>query len=345
MIRFSIEMSETQLPFEKIKRQILLKREAEPGVNYGTRPEDRPTEEFLNKGIVCIDKPRGPTSHQVSAYVQSILCMDKGGHGGTLDPKVTGILPVALGKATRIVQALLPAGKEYVMMMHVHKEIEPTKLRETIMEFVGKIKQLPPIKSAVKREWRFRRIYYIEIIEMESQDVLMRVGCQAGTYMRKLASDIGDRLGVGAHMAELRRTKAGPFNESLMTNLHDLTDAYWQYKKEGNDTRLRKMVLPVEFGVSHLGKIWVTDSTVDTLCHGANLNLPGISKLENEIQPDDLVAIMTLKNELICIGKAKMPSQEMLKSEKGLAVIVDKVFMDPGTYPKMARKEITNKEE
>ncbi len=331
-------MSETLLPFEKIKRVVLTKRDSSPGANYGCRPEDRPMAEVLDKGIVCIDKPRGPTSHQISAYVQKILEIGKGGHGGTLDPGVTGVLPVALGSATRIVQALLPAGKEYVVLMHVHKLIDEKALRETIDSFIGKIRQLPPIKSAVKREWRYRRIYYIEIIEIDGQDVLMRVGCQAGTYMRKLCTDIGEKLKSGAHMAELRRTKAGPFNESMLVTLQDLADAYWMYKHEKNESLLRKMILPVEFGVKHLGKIWVTDSTVDSLCNGANLNAPGISHVESEIQVDELVAIMTLKEELVCLGIAKMHSNEIIKSPKGLAAITNKVFMRPGTYPKMVKK-------
>lgn len=330
---------ETLLPFEKIERKVLIRKESETCPNFGKHPSERTVEELLDNGVINIDKPSGPTSHQVSAYVQGILGIDKGGHGGTLDPKVTGILPVALGTGTRIVQALLPAGKEYVMVMHLHKEVNEDLLCKTIMSFVGKIRQLPPIKSAVKRQWRFRKIYYIDIIEIEGQDVLMRVGCQAGTYMRKLATDIGAKLKVGAHMAELRRTKAGPFNEeNHLVTLHDLVDAYQMYKDEGREDLIRNCILPVEAGVKHLPKIYVTDYTVNTLCNGANLNAPGIAKIETGMQADELCAVMTLKEELICIGMSKMHSSEMKKAKKGLAVITSKVFMKPGIYPKMIKK-------
>jgi H/ACA ribonucleoprotein complex subunit 4 len=330
---------ETLLPFERIEREVLVKRNAKTGSGYGKHPDDRSVAELLDKGIVNVDKPKGPTSHQISAYVQKILNLDKSGHGGTLDPAVCGVLPVAIGSGTRIVQALLPAGKEYVMIMHVHKDVDSSKLRDTIMKFVGKIKQMPPIKSAVKRQWRYRKIYYIEIIEINDRDVLMRVGCQAGTYMRKLCTDIGKELGTGAHMAELVRTKAGPFNESTKVNLQQLTDAYWVWKNEGREDLIRSCVQPLEAGVRHLAKIWVTDYTVDPLCNGADLKAPGVAKVESEIQVDDLVAIMTLKDELVCIGNAKMHSNEIMKASRGIVVQTSKVFMSPGIYPRMEKKE------
>jgi H/ACA ribonucleoprotein complex subunit 4 len=150
-----------------------------------------------------VDKPSGPTSHQISAYVKDILAIDKAGHSGTLDPKVTGVLPVTTGRATKGVQLLIKAGKEYVALMHIHKDIDEAEVRKACEEFIGKIQQLPPIRSSVKRQLRTRSIYYFEIIEIEGRDVLFRVGCEAGTYIRKLIHDLGQRLGCGAHMVTL----------------------------------------------------------------------------------------------------------------------------------------------
>ncbi|MBN1544291.1 RNA-guided pseudouridylation complex pseudouridine synthase subunit Cbf5 [Candidatus Woesearchaeota archaeon] len=328
-----------ELPFEKTKRKILVKKQSETSDKYGCSPEARSTEQLLQLGIINIDKPKGPTSHQVSAYVQKILGAKKGGHSGTLDPKVTGVLPTAIEKATRIVQALLVAGKEYICLMHLHKEVPEEQIMKVMKEFTGKITQLPPLKSAVKRQWRERRVYYIEILDIVGQDVLFVIGCQAGTYIRKICHDIGKSLGTGAHMAELRRTKAGPFNESTLATLHDLTDAYWYYKNEGNDRLLRHIVQPVENAVSHLPKVWVMDTTVDTLCHGADLAVPGIAKLESGIEPDQTVAVMTLKQELAALGTAKINSNDMMRRDRGIAVKTKKVFMDPGTYPKVQKKE------
>lgn len=334
------------LPFERIKREVLLRKEVPTSDKYGCEPRKRPIEKHIEYGIINLDKPKGPTSHQVSAYVQQILGVKKGGHSGTLDPKVTGVLPVAIEKATRIVQALLVAGKEYVCIMHVHKEIPKEKIQKTIESFVGKIKQLPPIKSAVKREWRYRKVYYIEILDIKGQDVLFRVGCQAGTYIRKLCHDIGQTLGCGAHMSELRRTKAGPFDESTLVTLQDVADANWYYRNENNERYLRHVIQPLENAVDHLPKIWVYDTTVDTLCHGADLAVPGIAKVHSDIQVGELVAVMTLKGELVAIGEVVMISKDIQKKPRGIAVKAGKVFMEPGTYPRVSRpKSAAPKEE
>src|SRR3989338_6245801 len=173
------------LPFEEIKREILIKKEATTNPDFGCIPEKRSIETMIDYGIVILNKPSGPTSHQVADYVKKILNLEKAGHGGTIDPGVTGLLPVALGKATRIVQALLPAGKEYVCIMHLHTLVPEEKIREAAKKFTGQITQLPPVRSAVKRQLRQRNIYYFKLMEIDDKDVLFKLGCQGGTYVRK----------------------------------------------------------------------------------------------------------------------------------------------------------------
>lgn len=321
-----------KLPFET-EREILVKIKAKTNPNLGCRPAERPVEELVNYGIVNLNKPKGPTSHMTSDYVKRILEIKKAGHGGTLDPAVTGVLPVALGRATRIVQALLPAGKEYVCIMHLHSEVEEDKIRQVIAMFKGKIEQMPPVRSAVKRQKRTRQIYYLQLLEIDGQDVLFRVGCQGGTYIRKLCHDIGRKLRVGAHMSELVRTKAGPFTDKDMITLQDLEDAY-AYWKEGNEKFLKHCIKPVEEGVKHLPKIWIQDSAVVSLCHGASLNVPGVVKLHTGIEKNATVAVKTLKDELVALGEAFMTSEQMMKEEKGTCVKVKKVFMKEGAYLK-----------
>lgn len=196
--------------------------------------------------------------------------------------------------------------------------------------------QLPPIKSAVKRQLREREIYYLEIIEIKNQDVLFKVGCQAGTYIRKLCFDWGKALDTNGHMAELVRTKAGPFNENEWCTLQDIKDAFTLYKEE-NEKEFKKILKPVEFAIQHLPKVWISDSSVDTICHGANLSIPGISKIQSRIEKENLVAIMTLKEELIALGMSLMTTEEIMKNQKGLAVKTAKVFMEPETYPHFKR--------
>ncbi|MBT3836144.1 RNA-guided pseudouridylation complex pseudouridine synthase subunit Cbf5 [Candidatus Woesearchaeota archaeon] len=307
------------------QRQIFVKKEEDS--KFGKKPEERSTEDLLKYGIVNVDKPKGPTSHQTSDFVKKILKVNKAGHSGTLDPGVTGVQPIAFGKATRIVQFLLTAPKEYVCVMHLHKIVEEEKLREAIKQFIGKIRQLPPVKSAIKREERTREIYEFEIIEIEGQDVLFRVLCQAGTYIRKLCHDIGELLEVGAHMAELRRTQAGPFREEHnLVTLNDLTDAMHYYTEERNDKYLRYCLQPIENAITHLPKCWIFDNTILSLTNGRDLAVPGISKLEN-FKKGETIAVLTLKGELVAVGEAKMSAVAVNTNEKGIAIKISKVFM------------------
>jgi len=317
---------------------LITKKVSKTNSKFGEDPENRTIQRLIDFGVVNVDKPEGPTSHQISDFVQKILDISKSGHGGSLDPGVTGVLPVALGKATRVVQTWLKAPKEYICVMHLHKEVEEDELREMLSSFVGVIKQIPPLKSSVKRVERERNIYYIKIMEIDKQDVLFLVGCEAGTYIRKLCHDIGKKLKIGAHMANLRRTRAGPFDESTLVTLHDLKDAYYYYKEKKNEKFLRACIQPVEHGVTHLPKIWVHDSTVDSLCHGAELSVPGISKLNQGIFKGDLIAVMTLKDELVCLSQARMNSEKIKKKAKGFAAKTQKVFMEPGMYPKYKKE-------
>ncbi len=323
-----------KLPFENKKREILIRKEAKTSDEFGKTPEERTAEDLLKCGIINLDKPAGPTSHQVSSYVNKILNV-KCGHSGTLDPNVTGILPIGVGKGTKVLEYLLNAGKEYVCLMLLHSDVEEENIRKAMEKFVGKIRQLPPVKSAVKRRLRYRTVYYIEILEVEGRNVLFRVGCEAGTYIRKLCTDIGKALGTKAHMAELRRTKTGPFNEDKnLVTLYDIKDAFYYYEN-GDGSEIRKAILPVERAVEHLPKIWVLDSAVDAICNGAFLSIPGIARLESGIEPDQRVAMMSLKDELIGVGIAVLSSSVMMKKNKGVAVKTDKVIMAKGTYPRM----------
>jgi H/ACA ribonucleoprotein complex subunit 4 len=172
------------LPQEKVKRKRLVKSSKVTTSKFGCDPNERSIEGLLESGIVLIDKPSGPTSHQVSAWVKDILKIKKAGHGGTLDPRVTGLLPVTLGRATNAVQAVHIGGKEYVGIMMFHSDVPNEKVREIFSEFTGKIYQTPPVRSAVKREMRIREIYYLELLELEKRLALFKVGCESGTYIR-----------------------------------------------------------------------------------------------------------------------------------------------------------------
>ncbi|RLE51031.1 MAG: RNA-guided pseudouridylation complex pseudouridine synthase subunit Cbf5, partial [Candidatus Methanomethylicota archaeon] len=250
----------------------IVKIEEETDPRYGYIPEKRPIHEYLEHGIVNLDKPIGPTSHEVVAWVKKILKVDRAAHGGTLDPKVSGVLPIALGRATRMIKFIMGAGKEYICVMSLHGDVSREELLNVCNEFIGVIYQRPPLRSSVRRVVRTRRIHFIDVLEFKDRYVLMAVGCEAGTYIRKLCHDIGEILGCGAHMKELRRIRAGPFSESdNLVTLHDLADAYSCWVEEKNELLLRRVVMPMEYALKDVRKVYIRDSAVDAICHGADL--------------------------------------------------------------------------
>ncbi|MCI5866675.1 MAG: RNA-guided pseudouridylation complex pseudouridine synthase subunit Cbf5 [Methanosphaera sp.] len=311
--------------------------EAETDYSYGCPPDERSIEEHIDRGIINLDKPSGPTSHEIDIWVKDIMHTSKTGHGGTLDPKVTGVLPVALNSATKALQLLLLSPKEYVCLMRLHKPIDDDVIRSVLDEFTGKIYQLPPVKSAVKRELRVRKVYEIKLLEIQdNQDVLFRVTCEAGTYIRKLCHDIGEVIGCGAHMAELRRTMAGAFKEDeTLTTLQDVTDAYYFYEHEDDPSYLFDIIQPMENATRYVKKIYVKDSAVDAVCHGSDLANSGIVKLDSKINKNNIVAVMTLKDELLAIGQALCSTSEIITSDTKIVVDIQKVFILPKTYPMM----------
>jgi len=323
-------------PWER--RRALVEREAsETSEKYGSAPEARPLRQYIASGVVNVDKPAGPTSHEVAAWVKRLLGVSAAGHSGTLDPGVTGVLPTCLERASRIVEYMHLGGKEYVGVAELHQGAEEERLRETLGLFVGEIYQRPPVRSSVARRVRVRTVYYLEMLEMEGRRVLFRVGCDSGTYIRKLVHDIGLVLGVGAHMAELRRTRDGALTCEEAATLYDVAEAAQEQRERAEEGLLRRVVRPLEEALSILPAVYVKDSAVDAICHGAAVSVRGVAKLHTPIEKGEAVAIKTLKGEAVALGKAVENSDWMLESERGIAVETRRVVMEPGTYPRMWR--------
>ena len=247
---------------------------------------------------------------------------------------VTGVLPLALEEATKTIQAFLLTGKEYVCVMTLHGDVDEKRLRATIEEFVGDIYQKPPVRAAVKRETRKRRIYSISDLEVEGRQVLFRVGCQAGTYIRKLVYDLGEVLEVGAHMRELRRVRAGSFTEDSSFTLYDVLKLSQSGAAE-KEALARMIIRPMETAFEFVPRIIIRDSAVSAICHGADLAVPGIVRLRDGIRPGGSIAIFTLKGELVALAKALMSSEQIMTEERGLAAKTVRVVMPAETYPRM----------
>jgi len=319
------------------QRRRLIKAEATTNPHYGKKPVHRSMEEHIHNGVAIVDKPAGPTSHQVSAWVRDIFHLDKAGHGGTLDPDVTGVLPVALSNAAKTIGLLHEAGKEYVAVMRLHGDRDDSEIQAACRQQIGTVTQMPPEQAAVKREERQREIYDLGLMEIRERDVLFRVSCQGGTYIRVLCQDIGKTLGCGAHMHELRRTRSGRFTENDAHTLHDLLDAYTFWKENG-DEEIQNIIRPMEDVLLHIPAVVIRDSAIDAICHGADLAVAGILQVDTGIKPGGQVAVMSLKGEGVAIGLATMSTRDIMEQDQGIAVDTKRVLMRKGTYPSMWKK-------
>jgi predicted rRNA pseudouridine synthase len=294
------------------------------------------TENSPCSGIVVIDKPRGPSSHQVTAWAGKILDVTVG-HAGTLDPAVSGVLVVMLGSAVRLAPYLQRGEKEYVCIWRLHGDLPMARIEEVAKEFEGRIYQRPPRKSAVKRALRIRTVNRLEILEVEGRSVLLRVACDAGTYIRSLCHHMGLAAGPGGSMRELRRTRSGSFTEADAHSLQELEDAAYA-AREGNPAPLQGMILPIERGVADLPRISIRDTAVDALCHGASLAGVGVMTAEGTFGTGDPLGVFTQKGELVAIAEARVGRDALLPGSTGLVAAPRAVFMDPATYPRGWKK-------
>lgn len=306
--------------------------------NYGTYYDKRSFEQLLQYGLILLDKPPGPTSHETVAWLKRVLKIPKAGHSGTLDPQVSGVLPMGLGDGTKVLEVLLYGPKEYHALGRLHSLPSQEKLKNVLEEFTGEIFQKPPQRSAVLRQTRTRNIYELELLEQKERLVLLRVVCEAGTYIRKLLYDIGEILGPGATMIELRRTRVHQFNESSkLVTLHDLANAYSLWTEKKDDSKLRELILPIEHALSEIKSVVIRDSAVDALCHGAQLAIPGVLEVSSDLKKDDLVAIYTQKSEIVALARTLLSPEEIKDNTKGYAFETKRIIMTPSTYPKSWR--------
>jgi len=271
--------------------------------------------ELLEFGIINIDKPSGPTSFQVSEKVKNILGIRKTSHFGTLDPKVTGVLPVALNRACKLTGYFIGHDKEYVGIMRMHEEIEKEKIEKVIKKkFLGKIIQLPPVRSRVKRAEREREIKSFEILEQDGKDFVFRATVQGGTYIRKLLHDLGKDLGIGAHMLELRRTRAGIFNEKDSITLYEL-------EKAVEKDKLKEIIIPGEIVSKIHDVVEIKRDTVERILHGQPIYDKDLKKKEKK----EMGKIICVFSDDQFIGMFKVINTEKIfaKSEFTMQKIKD----------------------
>jgi len=300
-----------------------------PGKDKGRMP---PT---VCDGLLVIDKPRGPSSHQVTAWAGEILDA-RVGHAGTLDPGVSGILTVMIGKAMRLAPLLLSEEKEYICLARLHGDPAAGRVEAALAEFCGRIYQRPPRKSAVARNLRIRMVHEIELLDADGRLLLMRVRCDAGTYIRSLCHHLGLAVGTGAHMVELRRTRSGQFDASQSCTLQDLADAA-EAARLGDPCMLQSLIQSPKKALASLPKVILRDTAVDAVCHGAMLARQGVSRYD-EFGKGAVVVLTTSSDELVALGRPLVSSKEAGRLTCGLIISPSTVFMEPGTYPRGWKK-------
>ncbi|KAH9597741.1 Pseudouridine synthase II [Trypanosoma melophagium] len=306
-------------------------------LDCGWSPLRRPLKEYVKYGMINLDKPSNPSSHEVVSWIKRILKCEKTGHAGTLDPKVTGALIICIDRATRLVKSQQNAGKTYVGVLRLHDAVSEKKVVAALQRLTGPCFQRPPLIAAVKRQLRIRNIYSNRLIEYDKHRHLavFETHCEAGTYIRTLCVHLGLILGAGGHMEELRRIRTGVISEDdHVSTMHDVLDAQWLYENEKDESYLRRVILPCEYLLTNYKRIVVKDSAVNAVCYGAKLMIPGLSRFDNGIERDDLIVLISTKGEAIALAYAEMSTSQMASVDHGIVARSKRVIMDRDTYPR-----------
>ncbi|KAJ0704300.1 putative tRNA pseudouridine(55) synthase [Helianthus annuus] len=309
----------------------------------GYSPLKRPLAEYIRYGVINLDKPANPSSHEVVAWIKRILRVEKTGHSGTLDPKVTGNLIVCIDRATRLVKSQQGAGKEYVCVARLHSAVpDVAKVARALETLTGAVFQRPPLISAVKRQLRIRTIYESKLLEYDAEKhlVVFWISCEAGTYVRTLCVHLGLILGVGGHMQELRRVRSGIMGEKdNMITMHDVMDAQWMYDNYRDESYLRRVIMPLEVLLTSYKRLVVKDSAVNAICYGAKLMIPGLLRFENGIENGEEVVLMTTKGEAIALGIAEMTTAVMATCDHGVVAKIKRVEKAEGETTEKKKKK------
>uniref|UniRef100_W5UCX5 H/ACA ribonucleoprotein complex subunit DKC1 n=1 Tax=Ictalurus punctatus TaxID=7998 RepID=W5UCX5_ICTPU len=305
---------------------------------HGSNPLKRNINDYVRSGFINLDKPANPSSHEVVAWIKRILRVEKTGHSGTLDPKVTGCLIVCIDRATRLVKSQQSAGKEYVGIVRLHNAVENEhQLARALECLTGALFQRPPLIAAVKRQLRVRTIYESKLIEYDPEKRLgiFWVSCEAGTYIRTLCVHLGLLLGVGGQMQELRRVRSGVLGEmDCMVTMHDVLDAQWQFDHNKDETYLRRVIFPLEKLLISHKRIVMKDSAVNAICYGAKIMLPGVLRYEDGIELNQDIVVITTKGEAICTAVALMTTAVISTCDHGVVAKIKRVIMERDTYPR-----------
>lgn len=285
--------------------------------------------------FLLVDKPRGPSSHQVTAWVRDLIDLPRAGHAGTLDPNVSGLLWIGVGPALKLLPLLLEFPKRYVAVVVFHAPVRRAAVERAVAEFTGPIFQTPPVRSAVRRRRRVRVVQRLELLELDGPQALLDATVDSGTYIRSLAVDLGDALGVGGHMAELRRTATGPFSEAAAIRLAELSDALYR-ARSGDSAALLRQLHPLEEVWRAFPRVHVKPGAASAIAHGADLAPGGIARVEGVFAPGSSVILLDPTGGLLALGTALRDSDHL--QGPGWAIDATRVLGDVARFPPTWRK-------
>ncbi len=317
---------------------IILDNDAKTSQLHGCKPEDRTVEQLLQSCFILLDKSPGPSSHQVSAWARDMMGLEKLGHGGTLDPFASGLLPLLSGKAMRLTGKILTHDKSYIALLNLGKEVERSELEEKMENLTGKVYNVPPEISAVKVQVRTRKISRFEILDFDGKRVLTHIECEAGTYVRTMARDLGLLLDTSVQLKELRRPKSGEFDLSQAVTMQQLADAFWLWKEKGDQNAIIRILNPIEYMLADLPRLVVKDGAAAALSHGAPLLRPGLVSISENLTVGSDVLIVTMKGEAVAIAKMTQPSKVIPEMTQGEVAKPNCVLMQEDTYPRSWKK-------
>ncbi len=300
----------------------------------GTYPDQKTIEQRLESGFFLLDKGAGPTSHQVAAWVRDMLGLPRLGHGGTLDPFATGVLPLMSGKAMRLTKQILEHDKTYIAVFQFKNDVEQDALNAVMEQLTGRIYNVPPEISAVRVQVRTRKIHDFSLLDQSSKRIVARIRCEAGTYIRTMARDMGLLLDQPVELKELRREDSGRFTLEDCVQLHEIADAVWLWKECNESEALLRMLHPTEKLLAGLPRIVVKDSAVAALAHGAPLLRPGIVSIPSDLTSGQNVLVTSMKGEAVCFVKVNCDSESITNMEKGEIARPSAVLMNDDVYPR-----------
>tara|TARA_B100000575_G_scaffold53602_1_gene40163 strand:+ start:543 stop:1502 length:960 start_codon:yes stop_codon:yes gene_type:complete len=300
----------------------------------GTYPDLKTIEQRLESGFFLLDKGAGPTSHQVAAWVRDMLGLPRLGHGGTLDPFATGVLPLMSGKAMRLTKQILEQNKTYIAVFQFKNEISEEELEAVMHKLTGRIYNVPPEISAVRVQVRTRKIHDFSLLDQHEKRIVARIRCEAGTYIRTMARDMGLLLNQPVELKELRREDSGRFSLDDCVQLHEIADAVWLWRECNEGEALLRMLHPTEKLLAGLPRIIVKDSAVAALAHGAPLLRPGLVSIPDDLTPGQNVLVTSIKGEAVCFVKVNCDSETITTMEKGEIARPSAVLMNDDVYPR-----------